>query len=118
MKSVIISYEKISPSVLATTITSSCCNAIPMYKDIDEDFRYGAWFRRVVFQKELDADTLAKIPEKQRVLDENGKMFVTRSEVRQIRFGMPLSNMANKLEIVLGNEKPIEKVVDKAFEDL
>lgn len=87
-------------------------------RDIDEDFRYGAWFRRVVFQKELDAETLAKIPEKQRVLDENGKMFVTRSEVRQIRFGMPLSNMANKLEIVLGNEKPIEKVVDKAFEDL
>lgn len=38
MKSVIISYEKISPSVLATAITSRCCNAIPMYKDIDEDY--------------------------------------------------------------------------------
>lgn len=87
-------------------------------KDIDEDFRVGSWFRRVVFQKELDVETLAKIPEKQRVLDENGKMFVTRSEVRQLKLGMPLSKMANKLAVVLGDEQPKEKVVDQAFEDL
>ena len=87
-------------------------------KDIDEDFRVGSWFRRVVFQKELDAETLAKIPEKQRVLDENGKMFVTRSEVRQLKFGMPLSKMANRLAVVLGDEKPREKATDRAFEDL
>ena len=87
-------------------------------RDIDEDFRYGAWFRRVVFQKELDAETLAKIPEKQRVLDENGKMFVTRSEVRQLKFGMPLSKTANRLAVVLGDEQPREKVIDRAFEDL
>ena len=87
-------------------------------KDIDEDFRVGSWFRRVVFQKELDAETLAKIPEKQRVLDENDKMFVTRSEVRQLKLGMPLSKVANKLAVVLGDEQPREKVVDQAFEDL
>ena len=87
-------------------------------KDIDEDFRVGSWFRRVVFQKELDAETLAKIPEKQRVLDENGKMFVTRSEVRQLKLGMPLSKVANKLAVVLGDELPREKVVDQTFEDL
>ena len=87
-------------------------------KDIDEDFRVGSWFRRVIFQKELDAETLAKIPEKQRVLDENGKMFVTRSEVRQLKLGMPLSKVANKLAVVLGDEQPREKVVDQAFEDL
>ena len=87
-------------------------------RDIDEDFRYGVWFRRAIFQKELDSATLAKIPEKQRVLDENGKMFVTRSEVRQIKFGMPLSKMANKLAVVLGDEKPREKVIDQAFENL
>ena len=86
--------------------------------DIDEDFRYGVWFRRVVFQKELDAETLAKIPEKQRILDENGKMLVTRSEVRQIKFGMPLSKMANRLAVVLGDEQPREKVVDQLFESL
>ena len=91
---------------------------IDFNKDIDEDFRYGAWFRRVVFQKELDGAALAKIPENQRKLDENGKMLVTRSEVRQIRFGMPLSNMANKLEVVLGDEKSKKKVTDRAFEDL
>lgn len=86
--------------------------------DIDEDFRYGAWFRRVVFQKELDADTIAKIPESKRILDENGKMLVTRSEVRQIKFGMPLSRIANKLAVILGDEQPREKVVDHAFESL
>ena len=91
---------------------------IDFNRDIDEDFRYGAWFRRVVFQKELDAETLAKIPEKQRVLDENGKMFVTRSEVRQLKLGMPLSKVANKLAVVLGDEQPREKVVDQTFEDL
>lgn len=91
---------------------------IDFNRDIDEDFRYGVWFRRVVFQKELDAETLAKIPENQRVLDENGKMFVTRSEVRQLKLGMPLSKMANKLAVVLGDEQPREKVVDQAFEDL
>lgn len=86
-------------------------------KDIDEDFRYGAWFRRVVFQKELDAETIAKIPEKQRIFDENGKMLVTRSEVRQIKFGMPLSKMTNRLAVVLGDEQPKEKIVDEAFEN-
>ena len=87
-------------------------------KDIDEDFRHGVWFRRVVFQKELDAETLAKIPEKQRKFDKNGKMLVTRSEVRQIKFGMPLSNMANRLAVVMGDEQPRLKVYDKDFEDL
>ena len=78
-------------------------------KDIDEDFRFGSWFRRVVFQKELDAETLAKIPEKQRMLDENGKMFVTRSEVRQLKLGRPLSKIENRLAVVLGDEQPKEK---------
>ena len=91
---------------------------IDFNRDIDEDFRYGAWFRRVAFQKELDAETLAKIPDKQRAIDENGKMFVTRSEVRQLKFGMPLSKMANRLAVVLGDEKPREKATDRAFEDL
>lgn len=91
---------------------------IDFSKDIDKDFRYGAWFRRIVFQKELNAETIAKIPEKHRKFDENGKMLVIRSEVRQVKFGMPLSNMANKLAVVLGDEQPREKVTDRAFEDL
>ena len=78
-------------------------------KDIDEDFRFGSWFRRVVFQKELDAETLAKIPEKQRMLDENGKMFVTRSEVRQLKLGMPLSRIENRIDVVLNGASPVEK---------
>ena len=76
-------------------------------KDIDEDFRVGSWFRRAVFQKELDGKTLAKIPESKRVLDADGKMRVTRSEVQQVKLGMPLSCMANKLDVVLGNAQPV-----------
>lgn len=91
---------------------------IDFNEDIDDDFRYGSWFRRIVFQKELDSETLSKIPENQKKLDENGKMFVTRSEVRQIKFGMPLSNMANRLAVVMGDEQPILKTYDKSFEDL
>ena len=78
-------------------------------KDIDEDFRVGTWFKRVVFQKELDAKTLAKIPEKQRKLDENGKMLVTRSEVKQVKFGMPLSRIENRIDVVLNGASPVEK---------
>lgn len=81
-------------------------------EDIDEDFRLGSWFRRVVFQKELDADTVAKIPESKRVLDDRGKMTVTRSEVRQVKFGMKLSEIDNKLAVLTGVEKPVMKAYD------
>ena len=86
---------------------------VDFYRDIDEDFRCGAWFRRVVFQRELDAEAIAKIPEKQRKLDEDGKMLVTRSEVRQVKFGMLLSKMANKLAVVLGDAQPIENAASR-----
>ena len=76
-------------------------------EDIDEDFRYGSWFKRVVFEKELDEVTLAKIPEKQRKLDADGKMRVTRSEVRQVKFGMPISAMANRNDVILNGADPI-----------
>ena len=82
---------------------------IDFFKDIDEDFRVGSWFRRIVFQKELDEKTLAKIPEKQRKLDNNGKMLVTRSEVRQVKLGMQLSQMSNRLPVLLRDEQPVLK---------
>lgn len=76
-------------------------------KDIDEDFRFGSWFKRIVFEKELDDATLAKIPEKQRKLDADGKMRVMRSEVRQVKFGMPISEMANRNDVILNGADPI-----------
>lgn len=38
MKSIIISYEIASPSVVASAINSRCINALVMCKDINEDF--------------------------------------------------------------------------------
>lgn len=78
-------------------------------KDIDEDFRFGSWFKRVVFEKELEPEVIAKIPENKRKLDEHGKMVVTRSEVRQIKFGMPISEMINRNEVILEDATPISK---------
>lgn len=82
---------------------------IDFENDIPEDFRYGAWFKRVVFEKEIDEATLLKIPENKRILNSDGKMMVTRSEVRQISFGMPLSKIANRLEVLKDNAEIIEK---------
>ncbi len=78
-------------------------------RDILEDFRVGSWFRRATFKKELDAETLARVPEKQRKLDADGRMVVTRSEVRQLRLGMPLSEMPDKLAAVLGDKVQLEE---------
>lgn len=77
-------------------------------KDIDEDFRFGSWFRRVVFEKELDSSTLSKIPENQRKLDADGKMRAVRSEVKQVKFGMPISEMANRNDVILNGAEPIK----------
>ena len=85
---------------------------IDFNEDIDEDFRLGSWFRRVVFQKELDNAVVEKIPESKRVLDERGKMIVTRSEVRQVKFGMKLSEIDNKLAVLTGAEQPVMKAYD------
>lgn len=82
---------------------------IDFYKDIDEDFRNGVWFKREVFEKELDSETIAKIPKSQRKLDADGKMRAIRSEVRQIKFGMPISMMANRREVILNGAKPIKQ---------
>lgn len=82
---------------------------IDFNKDIDEDFRFGSWFKRVVFEKELEPEVIAKIPENKRKLDEHGKMVVTRSEVRQIKFGMPISEMVNRNEVILEDAAPISK---------
>lgn len=90
---------------------------IDFNKDIDEDFRYGSWFKRVVFEKELDADTLAKIPEKQRKLDVDGKMRVTRSEVRQVKFGMPISSIENRSSVILCGAEPIASTSKLAVND-
>lgn len=82
---------------------------IDFNKDIDEDFRFGSWFKRVVFEKELEPEVIAKIPENKCKLDEHGKMVVTRSEVRQIKFGMPISEMVNRNEVILEDAAPISK---------
>ena len=82
---------------------------IDFNKDIDEDFRFGSWFRRVVFEKELDSSTLAKIPENQIKLDPDGKMRVVRSEVKQVKFGMPISEMANRNDVILNGAEPCKE---------
>lgn len=37
MISVIIDYATISPAVLSSMITKACMNAVPMYKEVNEE---------------------------------------------------------------------------------
>lgn len=64
-------------------------------------FKRGAYFRRVVFEKELDAETLAKIPEMHRPTAP-----VTRSEVREM-YLPPILKVENRVETLLDGAKPI-----------
>ena len=77
--------------------------------EIDEHLRLGSYFRREVYEKVLSAEELAKIPEKQRKLDENGQMKVMRSHVVQFRLGSPLHEIENKADVLFNNAMPILK---------
>ena len=77
--------------------------------EIDEHLRLGSYFRREVYEKVLSAEELAKIPEKQRKLDENGQMKVMRSHVVQFRLGSPLHAIENKTDVLFNSAAPILK---------
>ena len=78
--------------------------------EIDEQLRLGSYFRREVYEKVLSAEELAKIPEKQRKLDENGHMKAMRSHVVQFRLGSPLHAIENKADVLFNSAVPILKV--------
>lgn len=79
------------------------------YYAVPENLRFGSFFRRETYEKTLTPAELAKIPEKQRILDENGEMKVVRSHVVMFSLKMPLTEIVNKPGTLFMSEKPIRK---------
>lgn len=79
------------------------------YYALPEEYRLGSFFRREVYEKTLAQEELAKIPEKQRTLDENGEMKVVRSHVVAFSPKMPLTEMANRPGALFMSEEPVRK---------
>lgn len=77
------------------------------YYALPEEYRVGAFYRRETYEKTLTAAELAKIPEKQRVLDGNGEMKVVRSRVAAFSPGARLTETANKPGVLFMAEKPV-----------
>jgi len=80
-------------------------NGYCFYEDTDEAFMRGSFFQRQVFQKELTEEDLAKIPEKVRPMaGDDGKVMVTRSEIRRMYIPYRLTDIANKTGTLFRNE--------------
>lgn len=79
------------------------------YYALSEEYRLGSFFRREMYEKTLTPAELAKIPEKQRILDGNGEMKVVRSHVVAFSPKMPLTEIANKTGALFMSEEPIRK---------
>ena len=79
------------------------------YYAVPENLRLGSFFRRETYEKTLASAELAKIPEKQRILDENGEMKVVRSHVVAFSPKMPLTEIANKPGALFLSEEPVRK---------
>ena len=79
------------------------------YYELPEKYRVGSFFRRETYEKVLEGAELERIPENQKILDEDGKMRVTRSRVAEFRIGAPLSEIANKPGVLFGRENPVMK---------
>ena len=83
------------------------------YYAIPENLRLGAFCRRETYEKVLTKEELAKIPENQRILDENGEMKVVRSHVVQFSLGMPLTEILNKAGALFMAETPVKKEINE-----
>ena len=79
------------------------------YYAVPENLRFGSFFRRETYEKTLTPTELAKIPEKQRILDENSEMKVVRSHVVTFSPKMSLIEIANKPGVLFLSEEPVRK---------
>lgn len=86
---------------------------VDYYSVLDETLRLGTFYRRETYERPLTPAELARIPEKQRVLNENGEMLVVRSHIVPFSPGMQLNEMANKEGFLFMGETPVRKSIEK-----
>ena len=79
------------------------------YRDIPEHLRLGSFFRREIYFKTLTDEEIAKIPTKQRNIDDNGKMTAIRSHVVQFHPKYPLQDTKNKVGVLFNYEDAEDK---------
>lgn len=82
---------------------------VDYWTEVPEDLRIGAFFRREVYEKTLTDEEVAKIPEKSRKLDQDGKMRAMRSRIAQFGIGMRLPEVGNKVGALFYGEVPVPK---------
>ena len=74
------------------------------WNELQDDLKRGAYFKRVLIEKELDDETWNKIPDDKKP----ESRMVTRSQVQ--RFNIPeMKNVVNKIGVYFYNEEPIFK---------
>lgn len=74
------------------------------WNELRDDLKRGAYFKRVLVEKELDDETWNKIPENKKPESK----IVTRSEVQ--RYEIPeMKNVVNKVDVYFHNGEPIMK---------
>ena len=74
------------------------------WNELRDDLKRGAYFKRVLVEKELDDETWNKIPKGKKP----ESRIVTRSEIQ--RYEIPeMKNIANKVGVYFYGEKPVEK---------
>lgn len=79
------------------------------WNELRDDLKRGAYFKRVLINKELDDVTWNKIPIKNRPESRT----VVRSEIQ--RYNIPeMKNIANKVDVYFYEENPIEKENDSS----
>lgn len=76
---------------------------IDYMKDIPEDLRLGSYFRREVYTKTLSEEEISRIPEKNRICDENGNIVAVRSRLSQFYLGKPLLDINDKCSALFGS---------------
>lgn len=75
------------------------------WNELRDDLKRGAYFKRVLVEKELDDETWNKIPENKKPKNR----IVKRSEIQ--RYDIPeMKNVANKVGVYFYEEKPVMKL--------
>ena len=74
------------------------------WNELEDDLKRGAYFKRVLIEKELDDETWNKIPDNKKPESRT----VIRSEIQQ--YNIPeMKNVENKVGVYFYNEQPIFK---------
>lgn len=74
------------------------------FNDFPDVYKRGSYFKRVLVTKTLDAETLAKIPENKRPVNNE----VIRSEIQQMKLPI-MKKVVNKVGVYFKNEEPLMK---------